>query len=196
MPCPEKFRETLVEYGVAGEIIAEIDCGYEKIVSKSPKKAKAQFFKHALSVMESNLSLEKIRTIFEANACCKSGARLKASKEFARINAGLPLEDKLAKIAHAPYMNMGKPALDENGDINVDAVHYQVGERFTCACPAISKQAIQPDSKNYCYCCAGHFKFHYEIMLNCKLSVAEIISSPLDNNGANSCMIKLRIDNQ
>ena len=41
MPCPEKFCETLVEYGVAGEIIAKIDCGYEKIVSKSLKKGKS-----------------------------------------------------------------------------------------------------------------------------------------------------------
>ena len=190
MPSPEKFYETLIEYDIPDEIIAGIYDGFENIVSKTKKATKAQFFRQALSVMEEKLGLEQTREVFEANGCCKTGARLKASREFARINAGLSIEEKLEKISRAAYMNMGSPRLDGNGDIVVDAVNYSIGSRFACACPTISRQKMQPDSKNYCYCCAGHFKFHYEIMLGCKLKVGEIVSSPLDSEGENPCVIR------
>lgn len=48
-------------------------------------------------------------------------------------------------------------------------------------------------SRNYCVCCAGHFKHHYEIMLGVKLKTIEIVSSPLDSNGENPCVIKFAI---
>ena len=93
MPSPEKFHETLVEYGVSEDIIAKIDKGFENIISKTKKETKAKYFKQALLVVENELGLDKTREIFEANGCCKSGAKLKASKEFARINANLKIED-------------------------------------------------------------------------------------------------------
>lgn len=195
MPRSEKFHETLAEYGVPEDIAAEIRKGFEHVGSKTKKEIKAKYFSQALSVMEEKLGQEMTREIFEANGCCKSGARLKASKEFARINNGLNFRERLAKIERAAYMNMGSPYLDENGDIVVRAVAYKLGDKFACACPTISRQAVQPNSKNYCYCCAGHFKFHYEIMLGCKLSVSEIVSSPLDSGGENPCVIKFSINN-
>lgn len=191
MPSPEKFYETLIDYDVPEDVIVRIYSGFEGVVSKTKKDVKARFFRQALQVMETELGLEKTREIFEANSCCKSGARLKKSKEFARINSSVEIEQKLAKIRRAAYMNMGSPRLDEHGDIIIDAVNYRDGDRFACACPAISRQKIQPESRNYCYCCAGHFKFHYEIMLDCKLMVAEILSSPLDSDGQMPCVIKL-----
>ena len=82
MPSPEKFHETLEEHEVGKEVIALIDSGFEGIVSKAKKKTKAEFFIQALEIMEDKLGIQKTREIFEANGCCKSGARLKASKEF------------------------------------------------------------------------------------------------------------------
>ena len=190
MPSPEKFHEILEEYRVHEEIIAMIDSGFEGLVSKTIKKTKAEFFKQALEIMEDKLGIETTRTIFEANGCCKSGARLKASKEFSRINKDLCLEDKLEKIRKASYMNMGSPVLNENGAIVINAVNYVVDGHFECACPSISRQLVQPETKNYCYCCAGHFKFHYEIMLGCKLVTADIVSSPLNSKGNDPCVIK------
>ena len=49
-------------------------------------------------------------------------------------------------------------------------------------------------SQNFCFCCTGHFKHHYEIMLGVKLKTLEIVSSPLDSNGKNPCVIKFEID--
>lgn len=193
MPSPEKFQQTLVEFGVDDDVITMIGNGFENIVSKTTKAKKAAYFNQALEIMEDKIGVDKTREIFEANGCCKSGARLKASKEFRRINDGLSLEEKLAKIANAPYMNMGSPALDENGDIVVNAVSYYLDGAFICACPSISRQPAQPKDKNYCYCCGGHFRFHYQIMLDLKLEIAEIVSSPLDSDGKDPCVIKFRI---
>ena len=55
------------------------------------------------------------------------------------------------------------------------------GEKFECVCPTISK--VKRDytiPREHCYCCGGHFKYHYEVMLGVKLKLAEIVSSPHD----------------
>lgn len=106
MPCPEKFSASLKEYGVDEAVVKDINSGFEGIISSSPKKRKAAYFARAVRILEEKLDTDKMRDILESNACGKSGARDKASKEFARINAGLPLEEKVAKIARAQYMNM------------------------------------------------------------------------------------------
>lgn len=194
MPSPEKFHDTLTEYNVDDLIIKAIDKGFEGILSKTNKLTKAAYFTQALDVMNDLLGTKKTREIFEANGCCKTGARLKASKEFARINDEISLEEKLVKIAKAPYMNMGSPYIDDKGDLVVNAVSYYLDGKYQCACPSISKQPTQPKTKDYCYCCAGHFKFHYELMLNKKLITKEIVSSPLDSEGTKPCVLKFQFD--
>lgn len=190
MPSPEKFHETLLAYGVPEDVIARMDEGFPVLTSKTKKQTKALYFRQAIDVMERELGKAKTQEIFEANGCCKTGARLKASKEFARMNAGLPIEDRLAKLRQAPAMNMGSPELDEQGDLIVRAVSHREGDRYLCVCPTISKQAVQPESATYCHCCAGHFRFHYEIMLGCRLTVAEIVSSPLCSGVTAPCVIR------
>ena len=89
---------------------------------------------------------------------------------------------------------MGEPALNGDGSITLRAVSYYDGEKFLCACPNFN--GVKRDysvSKNYCFCCAGHFKHHYEIMLGLKLKTLEIISSPLDSRGKNPCVIKFGV---
>ena len=89
---------------------------------------------------------------------------------------------------------MGEPLKNEDRTITVKAVCYSDGEKYLCACPNFN--GLPYDycvSKNYCFCCAGHFKHHYEIMLGVKLKTLEIISSPLESNGENLCVIKFVI---
>ena len=194
MPSPEKFRETLDDFKVSRDIIDEMYVGFDGIVSKTNKKIKSAFFKQALDVMNEKLPPEKVQEIIEANACCKSGGRKKASEEFARINADKTTEEKLALISARPYLNMGSAELDENRQLLVHAVSFHPGEKFECACPTVSK--IKRDytiPREYCYCCGGHFKFHYEIMLNVKLELCEIVSSPHDTEGREPCVFKFRI---
>ena len=194
MPSPEKFRETLDDFKVGQDVIDEMYQGFDKLESKTNKKIKSAFFKQALDVMNEKLPKEQVQEIIEANACCKSGARLKASKEFARVHADKSLEERLKLISERPYMNMGRAELDENGEILVHAVSFHNGERFECVCPTVSK--VKRDyaiPREYCYCCGGHFKFHYEIMLDVKLELAEIVSSPHDTEGKEPCAFRYRI---
>ena len=193
MPSPEKFRKTLDEFNVSPAIIDEIYCGFGQLNSKTNKKIKYTFFCQALNVMNEKLSPETVQDIFESNACCKSGFRLKTSKEFARIHADLSIAERLKLISSRPYMNMGKAELDEDNHLVVHAVSYHPGEKFECACPTISKiQHNTPLPREYCYCCGGHFKFHYEIMLESKLKLIEIISSPHDTNGEKACAFRYK----
>ena len=192
MPSVEKFKESLADFRVEEAITAEINAGTDFLSSRSPKKAKAAYFQHAIEVMDRTLSPERVQEILEWNACCKGGARLKASKAFAKVNAGLSLEEKLQKITEVP--NMGTPVLNADGTITVHAVSYSDGEKFLCACPNFNGvKRESPVSRNYCFCCAGHFKFHYEILLGVTLQTVEICSSPLDTDGKEPCVLRFAI---
>ena len=190
MPCPEKFRETLIKHRIPEPLIQEIHQDFEGIVSKSQKKVKASYFKRAIDILEEQIEPERLISLLADNACCKGGAREKASKSFAKEHKGKSLEEKLALIPAVPHM--GRPALNEDGSITIYAVHYSDGEKFQCACPNYNGlKRDYPVSRSYCFCCAGHFRHHYEIMLEMKLRPAEIISSPLDSEGNNPCVIRL-----
>ena len=190
MPSVEKFRETLEKFNVDEEIISKINDGYEDIVDKSPKKMKAAYFKRALDIMTDNVDSQIIHDIFEMNPCCTSGARKKASNLFAKEFAGCSLDEKLEKIGQ----NMGTPVRNEDGTLTVYAVSYYKDGRFNCACPNFNNLKFDYSvSKDYCFCCAGHFKYHYEIMLGVTLKTIEIVSSPLDSNGRDACVIKFQI---
>lgn len=191
MPSPEKFRQTLNDFEVKTEIIDEMYCGFGTLRSKTSKKIKSEFFAQALEVMNEKLPPETVQEILEANACCKSGARLKNSKEFARTHANLSISERLELISARPHLNMGSAELDENGYLVVHAVAYHPGEKFECVCPTVSKvKRDDPIPREYCYCCGGHFKFHYEIMLDAKLKLAEIVSSPHDTDGEEPCVFR------
>lgn len=132
MPSPEKFRKSLEEFCISEDIISEINEGYEDIVDKAPKKKKAVYFKRAVDIMTARVEKEKLQDILEWNACCKGGAREKASKAFAKENMHLSLDEKLEKIKDVP--NMGQPLRNEDGTITVSAVSYSDGEKYRCAC--------------------------------------------------------------
>ena len=131
--------DALDDFHVNQDIIDEIYSGFDGLVSKTNKKIKSAFFRQALEVMNEKLPSEKVQEIFEANACCKSGAREKNCKEFTRLNANLGIADRLKLISLRPYLNMGSAELDENGYLIVHAVSYHPGEKFECACPTVSK---------------------------------------------------------
>ena len=194
MPSPERFEKTLRDFAISNDVIADIYDGFQKLTDKEHKRVKAVFFRQALLVMNEKLPKEQVKVILEANACSKSGVRERNSKEFARINQKLSIEDRLKLISNRAYMNMGKPELDKHGFLIVHAVSYRPTDKFECACPTISK--IKRDyniPKEYCYCCGGHFKYHYEIMLGVKLDLLEIVSSPHDTDGEKPCVFKYQM---
>lgn len=192
MPSLGKFQESLITFNVDEKIVSQINEGFGKVDSKTPKKERALYFKRAVDIMDENMESDIFQAVFEWNACCKGGAREKASKAFAKNNEHLSLEEKLELIKDVPYM--GRPVRNEDGTITVHAVYYSDGDKFLCACSNFN--GVKRDysvSKKYCFCCAGHFKYHYEIMLGVKLKTLEVVSSPLDSDGKNPCIIKYGI---
>ena len=192
MPCPEKFKETMVTFGIPKEIIDDINTGFENTVSSSPKKEKAEYFKRATEILCTHCAIDTVHALYEENACCKGGKREKESKAFANKYKVLSLVGRISHIEEVPYM--GRPTLIGNDTIVVDAVKYFDGKRYQCACSNFNKvKNIGEIRKDYCYCCAGHFKHHYEIMLGVKLKTVEIVSSPLCSSGKMPCVIKYQI---
>lgn len=194
MPAPEKFKKTLQEYSISSEVMDRIYEGFENITDKSAKKDKVAFFTQALHVMKESLSEVEVKDIIEANACCKSGTRERNSKQFAKEYKDLSIPERLQLISERPHLNMGKAELDEQGFLMVYGVSYRVDGKFECACPTVNKIKRDYDiPREYCYCCGGHFKYHYEIMLGVKLELVEIVSSPHDTHGEKACVFKYQI---
>lgn len=73
MPCPEKFREKLEQNNIPQEIICQINQGFEDLVSSSPKKKKALYFKRATDILCENCDVDSVHSLYEQNACCKGG---------------------------------------------------------------------------------------------------------------------------
>ena len=163
MPSLGKFQESLEKFNVDEKIISQINEGYGIVDSKIPKKERALYFKRAVDIM--NVSIE---------------------------SANLSLEEKLELIKDVP--DMGRPVRNEDGTITIHAVYYSDGEKYLCACSNFNGIKREYSvSRNYCFCCAGHFKYHYEIMLGVKLKTLEVLSSPLDSDGKNPCIMKYEI---
>lgn len=51
MPCPEKFKESLKEFNISEEIVNQVNEGFEELISSSPKKRKAAYFKRATDIL-------------------------------------------------------------------------------------------------------------------------------------------------
>ncbi len=192
MPSIERFKESLSLFKIDENVIAQINEGCTDVDNKASKKVRGAYFKRAVDIMTAQVSTEKLIEVFEWNACCKGGMREKTSKAFAKENAHLSIDERLEKIKYVP--NMGSPIRNEDGTITVNAVSYWRDGQFSCACSNYNGLNVDYKiSKNYCFCCAGHFKHHYEIMLGVELKTLEIISSPLDSDGKNPCIIKFAI---
>ena len=75
--------------------------GFGPLCSKTSRKTKSAFFIQALHGMNSRLPADTVREDLAANACCKSGVRLKNSREFAHAHADLGIPDRLRMKAAA-----------------------------------------------------------------------------------------------
>lgn len=189
MPCPEKFKESLIKYEISEEVQKEIN---DDIISSSPKKIKAEYFQRAMKILDEKVDEKVITNMLDYNGCCKTGAREKASKAFAKENSNKTLEEKIPLILKV--RNMGKAELVNNDELLIHAVNYFDGVRFRCACPNFNSSLIYLDTSNtYCKCCSGHFRYHYQIMLGVKLELIKVFSSPLGSDGKDPCAFLYRI---
>jgi len=178
----ERFRNALQQVQVDEKSIAEIMAGYEKISDKVKKPVRAVFFIEAMKRMDALLDKETCHAVRDACACSKAGYRLKTVQKLAQEYAGRSLEDKIQALWQ---VKMGKPVLNADGTITT-GIGDQGG--FECPCPVFQgvnqKETV---SITYCYCCAGHFRYHYQIALGVNLKTLAVESSALESAREKPC---------
>ena len=190
MSAVENFRKALDELQVDKDIKAQLLQGYENISDKAPKARRAAFFCQVIERMDETLPPEICHAVRDACACSKGGWRLAASKKVARDYARKSLEEKLRALGQVKYM--GNPVLQEDGSILAS-----IGEKggFECPCPVFQGIAqSEPVSLTYCYCCAGHFRFHYQIALELKLKTRAVLSSALNSCKTDPCRFVYEVE--
>jgi len=189
MTAIQRFKTALRESSLDTSEQAALIEGYEDLTDRVSRERRAAFFADVIARMDATLDLETRRDIRDACACSKGGWRLKAVQKLARDHADRSLEDRLTALRKITYM--GKPLLNADGTITCG-----VGDEggFTCPCPVFYGLDVQePVSLTYCYCCAGHFRFHYQIALDRKLVTRAVVSSALASLGEKPCRFVFEI---
>lgn len=186
MANTEIFRRSLKKADVDEAVIDELT-GLDYEHDSDESQDNANYFFTAMRRCEELLGFDKTAEVMYNRSCCKSGFRLKNAVKMARENGGRPLDEKLEILGTLKYM--GRPHLDENGDIYLDAVGSPGSENYSCPCwnlnGKLPKAGRMPLS--YCLCCAGHFMFHYQKALGLTLRVRKVVSSILNSEGKENC---------
>ena len=183
MTAIQRFRNALQQLQVDEKVTTAIFEGYENINDGAKKETRAAFFMQAMQRMNALMDDETRQAVRDACACSKEGWRLKAVQKTARETAGQSLEEKLQALGQIKYM--GKPVLNADGTITAG-----IGDEggFECPCPVFNGLGLKETvSATYCYCCAGHFRFHYQIALGKKLVTQAVVSSILESGGEKPC---------
>jgi hypothetical protein len=189
MTAVKRFKNALQEFQVEEGVVAQIFAGYETISDRSKKEKRAAFFIQAIERMEELLDRELCHDIRDACACSRGGWRLKAMQKIAKECEGQNVEQKLRAIGQVTHM--GNPVLNEDGMISA-----QIGDVGGLQCPCPVFGGVEPEravSKTYCYCCAGHFRHHYQIALGKRLRTQDVVSSALESCGKEPCRFVFEI---
>lgn len=189
MTAVKRLKEALNEHGIDEATVSEIFKGYEKINDRQGKHEKAKFFKTAVERMDKILDPDKARAIRDSCACSKGGWRQKAMEKIAHDHKDKSIEEKLDAINQVTYM--GKPVLNPDGTISAS-----IGDKggFECPCPVFSGLSFtEMVSITYCYCCAGHFRHHYQVALGKELETVSVDSSALASQRKEACRFIYRI---
>jgi hypothetical protein len=189
MTAVKRFKNALQEFQVEEGVVAQIFKGYETVSDRSKKEKRAAFFIQAIERMEELLDRQLCHDIRDACACSKGGWRLKSMQKIAKECEGQSIEQRLQAIGQVTYL--GNPVLNEDGTITAGI--GDVGG-FQCPCPVFDGVELeQAVSKTYCYCCAGHFRHHYQIALGKRLRTRDVVSSALESRGKEPCRFVFEI---
>lgn len=186
----DKFKKALTANHIDDTVVARIFEGFEKITDNSAKEKKAAFFTHAMKVMDELLDYDTRYRIRDACACCTGGWRENAVRKFAREGHYQNLDEQLQALSQLTHM--GSPVLNADGTITAG-----IGgdEGCQCACFLFGGRAQQEAvSPTYCLCCAGHFRYHYQIALGKKLRTKAILSTALESFGKKPCRFVYEIE--
>ena len=178
----DRLMKALGAHGVDRHVTDRITEGYEGITDRCRAKRPA-FFIHAMRVMDETLDFQTRCEIRGACGCSNGGWREKEMRRIARECKGKSLEDRVQAIGGVRYM--GNPVLHDDGTIS-GGVGSEGG--FDCPCSVFRGWRYEePVPSTYCLCCAGHFRYHYQIALGVKLKVRAVLSTALESMRREPC---------
>jgi hypothetical protein len=185
----ERLMRALDAYGVEPDVVSRMVEGYEGITDRSKAKRPA-FFIHAMGVMDETLDFPTRCEIRGACGCSNGGWREKEMRRIAREYKGKSIEERTRAIGEVKYM--GNPVLHEDGTIS-GGVGTEGG--FDCPCSVFRGWRYEePVPFTYCLCCAGHFRYHYQIALGVKLRVKEVLSTALESKRRKPCRFVYEVE--
>lgn len=173
----EEFEKVFKKAGIDDKLIGQI-LSVQYQTSNKKEQDNANYCAAVIDKCNELLDFDVLAEAMFHRACCKSGFRLSNAKEIAKEHADKTLEEKLELLGQKKYM--GKPHLTEDGKIYTEmCAGSGTPDKLTCSCWRF-KGCVSSGGKmpvNYCLCCAGHFRFHYQTALGLKLRVHKIVSS-------------------
>lgn len=184
----ERFGIVLRKAKVPEDVVDQIMGVEYRRDEADEKQDTANFYATAVQKAEELLGFDKLSEVMYEKACCKGGLRLENAKQLAKEHGDKPLAVKIPLLGELKYM--GKPTLNADGDIETIAVGAHGMPGMTCPCWNFQGRlpVDGPMPLNYCLCCAGHFKVHYQKALGLKLRTKEVKSSILNSAGKSPCV--------
>lgn len=185
----KRLMTALEAHRVAPNVVARMTEGYEGI-SDACKARRPAFFIQAMRVMDEELDFRTRCDIRGDCGCCNGGWREKEMRRVAREYQGRGLQERVDAVGRVKYM--GQPVLHEDGTIS-GGVGTEGG--FDCPCSVFKGWTYgEPVPATYCLCCAGHFRYHYQIGLGVKLRVTQVVSTILESQRTKPCRFVFEVE--
>ncbi len=177
----------LLAHEVRGEDFEYIMQGGEEVNCNS-KKQRQQWLAEAMDRMVERLPEELVKEIREGSACCLGGKRHELAKEI--HDSYDTVEERFQELAKTQYI-IGDTA-KKVGDNTYRVCFWEnPPEKGSCSCLKYVPKK-EPMSKDWCLCCGGHIKKHFETALGVKAECT-CISSQLSSCGKEPCVFELRV---
>ena len=187
------FVDHLLKANVDEQTIGAILGTDDMAEPKEGTQAYADFMASTLARCGELLDHDTLCAVMLDRACCKGGFRMNNARKLAKEHGETPLAEKLKLLGELKYM--GKPFLNEEGDIETVAVGAHGFTGMECPCWRLKglSSAGCPMPLSYCACCGGHFLTHYQKALGLKLRLKKVVSSMLNSKGTAPCVFQYEI---
>ncbi|MDR0399511.1 MAG: hypothetical protein LBH51_01035 [Treponema sp.] len=177
----EDLYQSLIKNGIDEDIRGKIMQSGELIKKTSKYETRAEWFFHAMNVMDELLDEETKKTVREDCACCLEGKRKKLCRDANKNYR--TTEERINAINKTHYVFGHEIKIIGEGIYEVSFFDEKIPEK-RCSCLKVIMDREM--SKTYCYCCGGHIKHHLETVLGKRVNV-EMAASALTTMGKKGC---------
>jgi len=184
MPNVKSIKKTIKDCGIAPDVIAKFE--FPKSQGNQPMEVLS-----LIEQMDSLLTDEQRCSVMQEQGCYKTGNMNNMNKQFAEKHSGKSIEERINLLSDENVHPNVPCRVNDDGTFSI---YWEIGEKdnYQCVCACIKRlKKEKPDagdiSKTFCGCCGGHIKHHYQTILDIKLELKKIVSSPINSNGKERC---------